>query len=360
MTTVQSAPTRPATGTWPSGTMTATAITGPGTLAEVTLPVPAPAPGTVLVRPRHVGLCGTDLELLHGTSGYLRSGRARYPHVFGHEWWGEVVATAPDTHRFVPGDPVVGQTMIPCGDCGTCARGRRQQCRRMTEVGLYGQQGAAAEYIRMPAHALHRLPAGLAQPWAVLVEPAVTVAEALVRAGAVATDRVAVLGTGTIGLLAVQLAQRATAAVTAVGVEPAGLAAAAGFGAVPARPGDAPDGGFSLVIEASGAPEAFRRAVELAEPGGRIALVGVAYEQVAVTPGDLALRGLSVLGVQHGIDHYPDVIRLFAGGVLDGARMLARPVPVERAAHAFALLAADRGARPKITLELGAGTEQPR
>ena len=230
----------------------------------------------------------------------------------------------------------------------------------MTEVGLYGQQGAVAGYIRMPAHALHRIPPGLAEPWAVLVEPAVTVAEALARAGAGPTDRVAVLGTGTIGLLAVQLAQRVTAAVTAVGVEPAGLAAAAAFGARAGLPGDAPDGGFSLVIEASGAPEAFRRAVELAELGGRVALVGVAYEQVAVTPGDLALRGLSVLGVQHGIDHYPDVIQLFAGGVLDGARMLAAPVPVERAAHAFALLAADRGARPKITLELAAGTEQPR
>jgi threonine dehydrogenase-like Zn-dependent dehydrogenase len=356
MTSTRQAATRPAPGTWPDGPMTATAMVGPGALGEITLPVPPRAPGTVLVRPHHVGLCGTDLELLHGTSGYLRSGRARYPHVFGHEWWGEVVAAAPDVRRLAPGDPVVGQTMIPCGGCATCVRGRRQQCRRMTEVGLYGQQGAAAEYIRMPAAALHRIPAPLARPWAVLVEPAVTVAEALVRAGAGPTDRVAVLGTGTIGLLAVQLARRATGTVTALGVEPAGLAAAAGYGAVPHLAGNPPADGFSLVIEASGAPEAFRQALELAEPGGRVAVVGVAYEPVTVTPGDLALRGLSVLGIQHGIDHYPDVIRLFVDGVLDGAGLVAAPVPVERAADAFELLASDRGGRPKVVLDLTGGT----
>ena len=355
MTTTRQTLTRHATGTWPDGSMTATAIVGPHALAGITVPVPAPAPGAVLVRPHHVGLCGTDLELLHGTSGYLRSGRARYPHVFGHEWWGEVVAAAPDVQGLAPGDPVVGQTMIPCGGCAGCVRGRRQQCRRMTEVGLYGQQGAVAEYLRLPAHTLHRLPAELTQPWAVLVEPAVTVAEALIRSGAAATDRIAVLGTGTIGLLAVQLAQRVTATVTALGVDPSGLAAAAAYGAVPRLVSDVPDGDFSLVIEASGAPEAFPHAIALTERGGRIALVGVAYEPVSVVPGDLALRGLSVLGVQHGIDHYPDVIRLFADGVLDGAGLLAHPVPVERAAHAFELLAADRGARPKIVLDV-AGT----
>ncbi|MEK8104583.1 alcohol dehydrogenase catalytic domain-containing protein [Micromonospora sp. M12] len=301
--------------------------------------------------PRHVGLCGSDLELFHGDSGYLRSGRAHYPHVFGHEWWGGRRCGRGRTGPR-PGDPVVGQTMIPCGGCGSCVRGRRQQCRRMTEVGLYGQQGATADYIRLPAHAVHRLPPSLAAPWAMLVEPAVTVVEALQRARATATDRVAVIGTGTIGLLAIQLALRLTGSVTALGVQPSGLAAAARYGAVSHLVGEVPEAEFSLVIEASGAPEAFPHALELAERGGRIALVGVAYEQVAVTPGDLALRGLTVLGIQHGIDHYPDVIRLLDQGVLDGPGLLASPVPVERAADAFAMLATDRGGRPKVVLDL--------
>jgi 2-desacetyl-2-hydroxyethyl bacteriochlorophyllide A dehydrogenase len=335
--------------------MTATALVGVRRLAEITLPVPPPVPGEVLVRPHYVGLCGTDLELFEGTSGYLRSGQAHYPHVFGHEWWGEVVATGADVRDLSPGDPVAGQTMIPCGGCASCARGRRQQCRRMREVGLYEQLGAAAQYIRVPRHALHRIPAHMAQPWATLIEPAVTVAEALARTWAGPADRVAVLGTGTIGLLAVQLARRVTAAVTAVGVEPAGLAAAERYGAQ-AVPADAAVPGFSLVIEASGAPKAFPHALELTEPGGRVAVVGVAYEPVAVTPADVALRGLSVLGIQHGIDHYPDVVQLFADGVLDGAGLLAAAVPVDRCAEAFEVLAGDRGARPKVVLDL---TGQP-
>ncbi|MBM0276137.1 zinc-dependent alcohol dehydrogenase [Micromonospora tarensis] len=344
--------TSPTLAPWPDGTMRAIALVGPHTVAEISLPIPSPAAGTVLIRPRHVGLCGTDLELFHGDSGYLRSGRAHYPHVFGHEWWGEVVAVAPDVRDLAPGDPVVGQTMIPCGGCGSCLRGRRQQCRRMTEVGLYGQQGATADFIRLPAHAVHRLPPRLAEPWAILVEPAVTVVEALHRAGARATDRVAVLGTGTIGLLAVQLALRVTASVTALGVQPSGLAAAARYGAVPHLVDDVPKADFSLVIEASGAAEAFPHALDLTERGGRVALVGVAYEQVAVTPGELALRGLSVLGIQHGIDHYPDVIGLFEHGALDGPGLLAAAVPLDRAVDAFEMLAADRGGRPKVVLEL--------
>ncbi|MDG4810779.1 alcohol dehydrogenase catalytic domain-containing protein [Micromonospora sp. WMMD1120] len=344
--------TRPAPATWPDGTMSAIALVGPHAVAEITLPIPAPAAGTVLIRPRHVGLCGTDLELFHGDSGYLRSGRAHHPHTFGHEWWGEVVAVADDVRDLDPGDPVIGQTMIPCGGCGSCRRGHRQQCRRMTEVGLYGQQGASADFIRLPAHTVHRLPPRLAEPWAVLVEPAVTVVEALRRAGARATDRVAVLGTGTIGLLAVQLALRVTASVTALGVQQSGLAAAARYGAVTHLVDDAPDTGFSLVIEASGAAEAFPLALDLTERGGRVAVIGVAYDTATVTPGDLALRGLSVLGIQHGIDHYPDVIGLFDDGAFDGAGLLAPPVPRDRAADAFALLAADRGGRPKVVLDL--------
>ncbi|MBM2623642.1 alcohol dehydrogenase catalytic domain-containing protein [Actinoplanes sp. LDG1-06] len=353
MTSTQQLSLQPVADGWPDGSMTATALVGPHRLEQIRLPIPRPVPGEVLVRPHYVGLCGTDLELFEGTSGYLRTGRAGYPHVFGHEWWGEVVATAGDVSHLAPGDQVVGQTMIPCGGCGTCARGRRQQCRRMREVGLYGQPGAAAGYIRLPGHALHRIPPRIAQPWTTLVEPAVTVAEALARASAGPADRVAVLGTGTIGLLAVQLARRATATVTAVGVEPAGLAAAERYGALSVSTGAAVPG-FSLVIEASGAPAAFRQALELTEPGGRVAVVGVAYEAVAVTPADVALRGLSVLGIQHGINHYPDVIQLFADGVLDGAGLLAAAVPVDRCAEAFARLAGDRGARPKVVLDLTA------
>ncbi|MEJ2858348.1 MULTISPECIES: zinc-dependent alcohol dehydrogenase [unclassified Saccharothrix] len=339
--------TRRLVGTWPTGTMPAAVITGPKRVEVAAVPVPERRSGHVLVRTHYLGLCGTDLELFHGTASYLRDGRARYPHVFGHEWWGEVVA-ADDAPGFAPGDPVVGHTMITCGECARCLGGARQQCTRMTEVGLYDQQGAAAKYIRMPAHALTALPESLAVPWAVFVEPAVTVVEAFRRARVRPDDRVAVVGTGTIGLLSVQLATKWAQHVIAVGVDPAGLALAG----VPAHLVlDAPAGEHSLVVEASGGAGAFGTAVRLVERGGRIALVGVSNEpEEGLVPGDLALRGITVLGVQHGIDHYAETVRMFADGTLDGARLVAAVVPARTPERAFELLEHGRSGPPKVII----------
>lgn len=351
--------TRTSVGTWPQGTMTALAIHGPGEVGPVTLPIPRPKPGAVLVRPRYLGLCGTDLELLHGNASYLRDGRASYPHVFGHEWWGEIIAVADDVAAFAPGQDVVGHTMVSCGLCPSCQRGRRSLCQRLVEVGLYGLPGAAAEYISMPAHALTQLPKPSATPCAVTIEPAVTVVEAFDRAGCDLNDRVAVVGTGTIGLLAVQLARRLAGRVEAIGVDPAGLDLAVRCGATAVHlSADAPEESYSLVVEASGAASAFSRSLRLVETGGRVAVVGVAAQPSdAVVAGDIALRGISILGIRHGLDHYERTIRLLTEGVLGGEQLLAGIFPPAQAPQAFALLEHGRSGPPKVVLDLTAGWE---
>jgi 2-desacetyl-2-hydroxyethyl bacteriochlorophyllide A dehydrogenase len=337
---------------WPAGTMSTTAITGPHRLEPVTLPIPEAVPGTVLVEPDLVGLCGTDLELFHGTAIYLCDGRARYPHVFGHEWVGRVRATAPDVTGWRPGDRVVGQTMLPCGACPTCTANRRRSCPRMSEVALYGAGGAAAPFVRMPATALARVPDRVSDQGAVLTEPAVTVLQALLDSGCTVADRVAVLGTGTIGLLAVQLAARFAGTVDAFGVDPAGIELAGKCGADrAAHVDDAPERTFSLVVEASGAPAAFRRSLELAEKGGRIAAIGVASERVEIRPGDLVLRGLSILGIMHGLDHYQHALDLFGRVVLDDASLIGAVHPAEAVPAAFATLAGGRSGPPKVLLD---------
>ena len=96
----------------------------------------------------------------------------------------------------------VGQTMVPCGGCRMCQRGRRALCERLAEVGLYGLQGAAAEYIRMPARSLTVLPDALSDLSAAMIEPAVTVVGGFDKVGCGLADEVAVIGTGTLGLLA--------------------------------------------------------------------------------------------------------------------------------------------------------------
>lgn len=337
---------------WPEGTMTAVTIAAPGRVEVTRAPIPEPAPGAVLVRTSWVGLCGTDLELLHGTASYLRDGRATFPLVFGHEWCGVVAAVGEAVQGIAVGDRVVGQTMVPCGLCRMCQRGRRSLCERMVEVGLYGQQGAAADFIRMPMRSLTVLPDAISDLSAALIEPAVTVVGGLEKVGCGLGDSVAVVGTGTIGLLAVQLAARIAGSVDAIGIDEAGLALATAAGARRAlRPEQAERGSYSVVVEASGAPSAFLRCLEIAEPGGRVAVIGVANEAIAgLVPGDLVLRGIDVFGVRHGLDYYDRTIQLFAGGVLKAEPLCAAVLSPEEAGRAFELLERGRSGPPKVLL----------
>ncbi|WP_026004828.1 zinc-dependent alcohol dehydrogenase [Streptomyces sp. AA1529] len=343
-------------GNWPGGTMRAARITGIGRTDLATVAVPAPEPGTVLVRTRHAGICGTDLEILHGTSAFLQDGRLTFPHVFGHEWHGEVAAYAGEPPADAPavGSSVVGRTMVPCGRCARCHAGRAQMCTALRETGLYGLQGGAAEYVRVPVHALTPLPSGLPDAAGALIEPAVSVVEAFERARLRFDDRVAVLGTGTMGLLAVQFAHRQAARVDAVGIDRAGLDLALRCGADAAHHADeAPQGEYSLVVEASGAAAAFTGALRMAERGGRVALVGVAREPVSFVPGELSLQGVDVLGIQHGIAHYDRTVELFERGVLDAEPLVAEVLPAvsgESVSAAFALLEQGRSGPPKVLL----------
>lgn len=340
---------------WPSGMMRALTIAAPGKVALASVPIPPPRPGTALVRPALVGLCGTDLELFHGTASYIRDGRAPYPIVFGHEWCGVVAVVGPDTTGITVGDRVVGHTMLSCGLCRRCQGGRRNLCEHLAEVGLYGQQGAAADFLRMPVSALTTLPVPVTDRAAALIEPAVTVVGGLDRVGCGLADRVAVLGTGTIGLLAIQLAARLAGTVHAVGVDDAGLELAGHCGARRLlRPEQAQPGTYSLVIEASGATSAFARGLDLLEPGGRMAVIGVGGEPLTgLVPGDIALRGIDIVGIRHGLDYYDRTIALIVDRVLDPEVLIADVLFPQDAQRAFHRLEHGRAGRPKLLLRFG-------
>ncbi|MFD9522897.1 zinc-binding dehydrogenase [Streptomyces sp. NPDC059979] len=335
--------------------MKAAAIVDAGKADLIEVPIPEPARGEVLVAPSIVGVCGTDLELLHGSASYFRDGRATHPHIFGHEWVGRIVAAAADTDASLRvGDRVVGQTMISCGACRACQRGRRNECGRLRETGLYGQQGAAAEYIRVPAQTLTAVPAAVDDLAAALVEPAVTVLAGLDRVACAPGERVLVLGTGTIGLIAIQLARRLAGTVDVVGVDDAGLGAALRLGAEHAfRPGEAAPGGYDVVVEASGSAAALSEALHLVDVGGRVAAIGVPATPLAsVDAGELVLRGVTFAGVRHGLDYYERALRLFAEGVLTAKGMVASVFPLDQVADAFHHLEHGRRAAPKVALSL--------
>ena len=224
----------------------------------------------------------------------------------------------------------------------------------MKEVGLYGQQGAAAEFIRPPRPVPDQGPAGRRRLRRGARGARGHGARGLDKVGVFPGERVLVFGTGTMGLLAVQMARRVAGRSTWSTINDAGIGAALRMGAEHAfLPGEARDGEYDVVIEASGAVPALLEALRVADVGGRIAAVGVPSDPLpAVDASELVLRGVTMTGVRHGLDYYERALRLFAEGVLSAKGMIADVFELADVDQAFELLERGRRAAPKVALSL--------
>lgn len=333
-------------------TMDALEITGPDALRQSRLPIPKPKEGELLIRTAFVGICGTDVHLWKGRSFYLEHGYLQYPFVFGHEYTGTVVE-APGVEGFGPGDRVVGHCMVECHVCDNCRKGRRHLCRSLKEVGLRYIPGAASEYLVVPAYAVTRVPDGLSLRAATLVEPAVTSYHAVERAGIRTDDRVAVIGSGTLGLLALMIAKLTAVSVDVIGVEDSELAFARELGADRTRrPDEIGDNEYSVVIEASGVASSTGLAARILDLGGRCSLVGVVNQPARdFVPSLVTLKDLTFHGILHGLDYYPQTVELFASGRLDPTRLIADVGSIEGAPEMFEKMVSPNRSKPKYVIE---------
>ncbi|MEJ8279500.1 zinc-dependent alcohol dehydrogenase [Pseudonocardia spirodelae] len=233
-----------------------------------------PAHGEVRVAVAYAGICGSDREIVAGTRA---AGFVRYPVVPGHEWSGTVVELGPGTDPRLLGRRVVGEGFRFCGACTACRRGDTNLCLSGYDETGFTRPGACADELRLPARLLHVLPDDADLRAAALIEPAACMAEAVLAARPRPGERVAVVGGGTLGLLAVQLlAAHSPAELLVVDPRPRPEALACGAGEVrtpaAARSGA---GRFDLVLEAAGARGTGRLAVSLARRGGRVVLTGL-------------------------------------------------------------------------------------
>lgn len=327
----------------------------PGRLAHRSLPVHEPAPGHCLVAVEHVGLCGTDLGFYTGTSSYLHTGRKSYPFVLGHEWSGEIVLTGEGVTGLREGDRVSGHNFRRCGSCAVCAAGGTFHCPYRTEMGVVGEEpGAASEYLSVPAETVHRIPDGVDNRAAALLEPCSASVHALRRLAISGADSVAILGAGTLGLAAAQLAVSRGASVTVLDPNPrlASLAAELGTDRV-AAPDEVRSGNYDVVVEASGASEAVRQAIRLCGQNARLAQLGTPHGPVDAVPVDEAVgKNLVTHNVLSGADHWPQLLEEVASGNLRLEPMIDRAFSFHEADKAFERLNDSGRDRPKVLLNI--------
>jgi len=314
-------------------------LEGPGRLAVVPLSVPEPGPGEALVRVAWAGICGSDRDLVEGTrpAPYVR-----YPVIPGHEWSGVVESLGPGTDPSLEGKAVVAEGFRSCQTCPACRRGETTLCAADYDETGFTSPGAWADYVTVPTRLLHVLPAGCDLRAAALLEPAACVAEACLRAGVVPGERVAVVGAGTLGLLAVQLLRSAGAAeVVVVDRSDDRELLAERCGATSLVLATTAVAGFDAVIEAAGGRGAAQLAVELARAGGRVVMTGIPTDgRDSLRTQALVTRQISVQTVFGAPTRaWVHAVRAFAAGLLDPAPLITHELPLEEVARALALLA---------------------
>lgn len=338
--------------------MTALTLTRPRTVEAIVVEVPQVTPGHVVVRVAFVGLCGADLSLFDGTSPYLLAEHLRYPFVFGHEWSGTIVETGAGVIEFVPGDRVVGHNFVTCEMCPACRSGRRTNCRNRVEIGIRGDRpGAAREYHLVPAKVLAHVPDELPLATACLLEPGTTALHALERVRARPDDAVLILGTGTTGLIATQIAVAMGASVTVAGIDSRGLQLARAMGAthVVYTP-DVTADCYSVVVEASGAPEALVTGVRSLEQGGRIAVVGIAHRLVDGFPAaELTMKNASLEAVLSGLDFWDALIQLAVSGRIRLDALIDQTFDRWQVSSAFEAARSPDRVRPKVLVDMIGG-----
>ncbi|MGW2157847.1 zinc-dependent alcohol dehydrogenase [Nonomuraea sp. NPDC001699] len=334
--------------------MRALVLTGPGAAEVQEVEPPSAGPGQVVVDVERAGVCGTDMELFNGEMSYLRTGRSRYPLRPGHEWCGRVAEVGEGVDPSWLGRRVVGDTMLGCGRCDRCRQGRHHVCPDLAELGISrGAAGALAERLAVPVAALHPLPDTVDETLGALVEPGGNALRAVRAAGLEAGERLLVLGTGTIGLLAALFARAGGADVHLMGRAEADLRLAAGLGfrhawtraTLPGLP-------WHAVLDATNAAELPAFALGLAEPARRVVYIGLAGTPSTLDTRDLVLKDVTAVGVLGGSAGLAGAIDAYAGGSVDARPLVAATVGL---ADTAGVLAGRRpsgaGPGPKIHID---------
>jgi L-iditol 2-dehydrogenase len=256
------------------------------------VPVPEPAADEAIIRVEQCGICGSDVHAYNGLT------RLSPPLVLGHEFSGTIYALGNDVKGLEVGERVTAEPGVECGHCPACRSGRYNLCRDYYVIGIHPEHdGAYAQFIRVPARKVMRLPDEMSLAEGAMVEPTACAMHALDVGDVHPGERVLVVGGGTMGLLIAQAAAHiCTRKVVVADLSPERLALARQFGldTTPSVAGtdlvtwatetygqDAID----RVFDAVGVPTTFDLAFRLTRRGGRLITLAISEETMAWQPG---------------------------------------------------------------------------
>ena len=269
--------------------------------------VPEPEVGLndVLIQVDRTGVCGTDLHIYNWDAWAQKT--IPVPMVVGHEFVGRVVGTGANVTDFFEGDIVSGEGHVVCGRCRNCLAGRRHLCKDTQGVGV-NRPGAFAEYLVLPMTNVWHHAEGIDLDIASIFDPFGNAVHTALSFPVLGED-VLITGAGPIGVMAAAVVRHAGARhVVVTDVNPTRLELAARLGAtrvVDVRHEKLPDiqqelgmsEGFDVGLEMSGNPSAFRDMLANMCHGGKIAMLGIPSEEIAIDWNLVVFNMLTIKGI---------------------------------------------------------------
>ena len=271
----------------------------------VDVPEPVIGINDVLIRVDRSGICGTDLHIYKWDAWARKT--IPLPMVVGHEFVGEVVQVGSNVNDFHPGDLVSAEGHVVCGRCRNCLAGRRHLCADTQGIGV-NRTGAFAEFISVPMTNVWHHPPDMDRDVASIFDPFGNAVHTALSFDLLGED-VLVTGAGPIGIMAVAVAKHAGAryvVITDVNDYRLDLAKRMGADvtlnvtreALPAvQKALGMKEGFDVGLEMSGHPAAFSDMIENMAHGGKIALLGIPSEPMAIDWNRVVFNMLTIKGI---------------------------------------------------------------
>lgn len=269
------------------------------------VPLPSIGINDVLIKVHKTGICGTDLHIYNWDAWAQKT--IPVPMVVGHEFVGEIVEVGSNVSDFIPGNIVSGEGHVVCGRCRNCLAGRRHLCANTSGVGV-NRSGAFAEYISLPYTNIWQHTPNIDLDIASIFDPYGNAVHTALSFDLLGED-VLITGAGPIGIMAAAIAKHAGARyVVITDVNPFRLELAKKMGATRAvnvkneKLSDIQKElgmkeGFDVGLEMSGNPEAFRDMIKNMAHGGKIALLGIPVEPMAIDWNKVVFNMLTIKGI---------------------------------------------------------------
>jgi 2-desacetyl-2-hydroxyethyl bacteriochlorophyllide A dehydrogenase len=260
--------------------MQAAVYNGPKSLDVVDYKLPSLSQDELLIKVNACGICGTDFHIFEGNAP------AKIPVIIGHEYAGEIVEIGKNVKGFRIGDHIAINPNIHCGYCQYCKKGKINLCENLKALGVT-LNGGIAQYSIVPLSQAYLIPNDFPLSFAAFTEPLSCCIHGIEKADIKLNDSIVIVGTGTIGLIMIQLARlKGASKVIAVDVSDEKLTLSRKFNADytfnikkdnPEKTiKDLTSGGADVVIECAGNSSALKTSLNLVKKGGTVVLFGLA------------------------------------------------------------------------------------